>query len=110
MSDIIVNSPVVAPVIITEKSGTNVVVSNSTTAPSTISVKGIFSGTGDSHFVFTQSIPESIWEITHNLGKKPAVTVVDSGDSVVVGEVEYINLNSVRLTFAGAFSGKAYFN
>lgn len=75
-----------------------------------LSIKGVTGGGGDAHFVFTQSIPESIWEITHNLGKKPAVTVVDSGDSVVVGEVEYINLNSVRLTFAGAFSGKAYFN
>lgn len=78
--------------------------------PSTnISMAGVLGGK-DAHFVFTQSIPESIWEITHNLGKKPSVTVVDSGDSVVVGEVEYINLNSVRLTFAGAFSGKAYFN
>ena len=76
---------------------------------STISVAGLVAGS-DKHFIFTQSIPESIWEITHNLGKKPSVTVVDSGDSVVVGEVEYINLNSVRLTFAGAFSGKAYFN
>lgn len=78
--------------------------------PSTnISMAGVLGGK-DAHFVFNQSIPESIWEITHNLGKKPSVTVVDSGDSVVVGEVEYINLNSVRLTFAGAFSGKAYFN
>jgi hypothetical protein len=75
-----------------------------------VSVAGLVGGKGDSHFVFTQSVPESIWEITHNLAKKPSVTVVDSGDSVVVGEVEYINLNSVRLTFAGAFSGKAYFN
>ena len=75
-----------------------------------VSVAGLVAGKGDSHFVYTQSTPEAIWEITHNLGKKPAVTVVDSGDSVVVGEIEYLNLNSVRLTFAGAFSGKAYFN
>ena len=75
-----------------------------------VSVVGLAGGAGDAHFVYTQSTPEAIWEITHNLGKKPSVTVVDSGDSVVVGEVEYINLNSVRLTFAGAFSGKAYFN
>jgi hypothetical protein len=74
-----------------------------------ISIAGI-QGRGDSHFTFNQDTPESIWEVEHNLGKKPSVTVVDSGESVVVGEIEYINLNSVRLTFAGAFSGKAYFN
>jgi len=75
-----------------------------------ISIAGIQVGKGDSHFTFSQDTPESIWEVQHNLGKKPSVTVVDSGESVVVGEIEYINLNSVRLTFAGAFSGKAYFN
>jgi len=36
--------------------------------------------------------------------------VVDAMDNIVFGEVEYIDNNNVRLTFAGAFSGKAYFN
>jgi len=48
--------------------------------------------------------------VTHNLGKRASVTVVDSTDNIVFGEVEYLTNNSVRLKFAGAFSGKAYFN
>jgi hypothetical protein len=48
--------------------------------------------------------------VNHGLNKKPAVSVVDSAENVVFGEVEYIDDNNVRITFSGAFSGKAYFN
>lgn len=75
-----------------------------------VSIKGLVGGAADAHYTHIQSTPEAIWEVTHNLNKKPTVTVVDSADTMVMGEVEYINNNSVRLTFAGAFSGKAYFN
>lgn len=64
----------------------------------------------DKFFLYEQVNPEATWVITHNLNKRPAVVVVDSAENVVVGEVEYINDNQVTLTFAGAFSGKAYFN
>lgn len=64
----------------------------------------------DKNFVYVQATSSNIWEITHNLNKYPAVTVVDSGGSVVVGEIVYIDENNVRITFTSAFSGKAYFN
>lgn len=65
---------------------------------------------GDKTFVYNQATSVDVWEITHNLDKYPAVTVVDSGGSVVIGEVVYIDKNNVRITFTSAFSGKAYFN
>lgn len=61
-------------------------------------------------FVHTQSSPASIWTITHNLGRFPAITVVDSANSVVDGDILYITENQLTLTFVGAFSGKAYLN
>ena len=64
----------------------------------------------DKNFVYVQATSSNIWEITHNLNKYPAVTVVDSGGSVVIGEIVYIDKNNVRITFTSAFSGKAYFN
>ena len=64
----------------------------------------------DKNFVYVQATSSNIWEITHDLNKYPAVTVVDSGGSVVIGEIVYIDKNNVRITFASAFSGKAYFN
>ena len=64
----------------------------------------------DKNFVYVQATSSDIWEITHNLNKYPAVTVVDSGGSVVIGEIVYIDKNNVRITFTSAFSGKAYLN
>lgn len=56
----------------------------------------------------TQTSPSATWTITHSLGGKPSVTVVDSADSVVVGEVTYVDNETVRIEFSGAFSGYAY--
>lgn len=60
------------------------------------------------HYTHYQAIPLDTWTINHNMNFNPSVTVVDSVDRVVVGEVEYINLNQVVVTFQGAFSGHAY--
>jgi len=64
----------------------------------------------DANFVFTQSIPSAIWNITHNLGKFPSVSVVDTADQLMYGNTEYFNQNSLTITFSAPFSGKAYLN
>ena len=65
---------------------------------------------GDKTHVHTQAEPAAEWTVHHNLSKKPSITVVDSADTVVIGEVEYIDTNTVRLKFIGAFAGRAYCN
>lgn len=62
------------------------------------------------NFIYTQSIPLATWNITHNLNKYCSVVVVDSADNVVIGDIQYIDENHVKVTFNGAFSGKAYLN
>ena len=64
----------------------------------------------DKTFVYNQVTSSDVWEITHDLDKYPAVTVVDSGGTVVIGEIVYIDKNNIRITFTSAFSGKAYLN
>jgi len=61
-------------------------------------------------YVFTQSSPSASWSITHNMNKYPSVTVIDSGNNEVIGDVVYSGLNSITINFSGAFSGKAYMN
>jgi hypothetical protein len=61
-------------------------------------------------FVFTQNATATTWNIQHNLGKFPSITVIDSGNTVVTGEYTYIDNNNVQLNFSAAFSGKAYLN
>ena len=64
----------------------------------------------DKNYVHTQAVASMVWEVKHGLEKYPSVTVVDSADNVVVGDIVYIDVNNVRITFAASFSGKAYFN
>jgi hypothetical protein len=59
-------------------------------------------------FIYTQNTPSATWTISHNLTFHPNVTVVDSGGSVVEGEISYPNPATVLLTFRSAFSGSAY--
>ena len=64
----------------------------------------------DKTFIYNQATSSDVWEIEHNLDKYPSVTVVDSGGTVVIGEIVYIDKNNIRITFTSAFSGKAYLN
>lgn len=65
---------------------------------------------GDKHYIHKQETSSDTWEVTHDLGKEPAVTVVDSAGTEVIGEVEYVSLNKCILRFQAPFSGKAIFN
>ena len=56
----------------------------------------------------TQGAASASWAITHNLGFKPNVTVVDSAGNIVEGEIAYTNSNSLTVSFQSAFSGYAY--
>lgn len=63
-----------------------------------------------STYVFTQIAASAVWLISHGLGTQPSVTVVDSGESVVFGDIQYIDSNNLIITFSAAFGGKAYLN
>jgi len=65
---------------------------------------------GDLHFTYTQVSASGSWAITHDLGKNPSVSVVDSGGNTVIGDVVYINKNQLTINFTAQFSGKAYLN
>ncbi len=64
----------------------------------------------DKHFEFTQGVPATTWDITHNLDKFPSITVVDTADTTVIGSYEYITKDRVILNFSHAFAGKAFLN
>jgi hypothetical protein len=61
-------------------------------------------------YVFTQGSPSASWVITHSMNKYPSVTVIDSSNSTVEGEIIYNSLSSLTINFSGGFSGKAYLN
>src|SRR5699024_1068413 len=65
---------------------------------------------GDLHYRHPQDTPLAVWFVAHNLGKRPAVTVVNSAGEVILSDVEDIDDNSLRIHFAAPFSGTAYCN
>lgn len=71
---------------------------------------GLVAAAAFATYTHDQASAASVWTITHNLGAKPSVTVVDTADQVCIGTVEYLSLNTVRVTFSAPFSGKAYLN
>ena len=61
-------------------------------------------------FIFTQGVASAVWNVSHNLGKFPSISVVDTANTVVTGQYEYTDNNNVILTFSAGFAGKAYLN
>jgi hypothetical protein len=58
--------------------------------------------------VFSQDVPATTWEVVHNLGGRPNVTVVDSAGTVWETGVEYVDDDHLRVTVSAPFSGKVY--
>ena len=63
-----------------------------------------------STFTHNQLSPEKEWNEVHNLNKFPSVNIVDSGGSVVLGDIQYVDKNQIKISFTTNFSGKAYLN
>jgi len=62
------------------------------------------------HFIHTQSVASTTWTVTHNMGKRPSVSIVDSSGDEVIGQVNHVSINQLTITFSAAFSGVAYLN
>jgi hypothetical protein len=67
-------------------------------------------GAGDKNYVHNQPVPSAVWNVSHGLSKFSSVVIVDSGGTIVEGDVNYIDNNNITISFAGAFSGKAFIN
>lgn len=70
----------------------------------------LVSDAADRHLVYEWATPETTVTVSHNLGKRPAVTVVDTAGSEIVCDVRHDDDNTVTLTFSAPLRGTAYFN
>ena len=61
-------------------------------------------------YIHIQGEPADTWIIEHNLNLYPSVTVVNSADEVVFGNVFYLSSNKVKIEFKSPFKGKALLN
>lgn len=70
----------------------------------------VLAPSADKHFAYEQAQPSDTWEIQHNLRKYPSVSITDTANTEVVGEVQYLDENSLRVTFSAPVAGYAYLN
>lgn len=82
----------------------------------TLDSSGVDDGTGDviistglnvKQYVHTQTIPNSIWNIEHNLEGYPEVIVLDDLNERVFCDLFYTSSNIVIVSFSSPFSGIA---
>lgn len=67
-------------------------------------------GIQDKNFVFEQITASNVWTIGHPLQKKPAVTVIDSAGTEMLGDVKMLDENTIQIRFKFPFSGTAILN
>jgi hypothetical protein len=87
--------------------GNNVTLQNNTSNPG----KYTINAQGDKTYVFTQNDSTVLtWNIPHNLNKYPSVSVVDSALTTLYGEITYVDVNNLTITFSAGFTGNAFCN
>jgi len=88
------------------------ITANTTTRTITLTYRDGFniSDSFEFSYIHNQTVASTTWNVTHNLNKFPSVSIVDSANTEVIGEVEHINSNNLVIKFSAAFSGKAYIN
>ena len=64
----------------------------------------------DKHYTHDQGMPSQVWTINHGLNKYPTAAAVDTAQTVVMGQIDYVDLNNITITFNASFSGEAYLN
>ena len=59
-------------------------------------------------YTHNQSSASTVWNVVHNLGYNPSVTVQLSNGTMVFAQTNYIDVNNLTLTFSYSTSGFAY--
>lgn len=106
-NQVLVTEPPAANVNIYQDTPSQVLISEDT--PNLVVVRSGSGGSSNTRrHTHSQSTASAQWTITHTLGGKPSVTIVDSAGTVVIGEVQYNSNTQISVYFSSSFSGYAY--
>lgn len=64
------------------------------------------SGVGAYHHV--QATASTVWQVSHNLGFNPSVTIHDEDENVIIGAIDYVDPNTLNLLFNVAIAGNVH--
>lgn len=66
-----------------------------------------FLSAGQISYQHTQSVAATTWTINHNLGFRPAVTILSVGGKEMIAELLHTSVNQVQVFFDTAVAGIA---
>lgn len=74
-------------------------------------VDDLIANNADYHYEHDQTTPSATWVIDYPPTKsRPTVTIFDSAETEVLGEIQYTGANQVTIYFNAPFSGRAILN
>lgn len=85
--------------------------------PATQAVSLVYAGpqgppgaSGSAYYKHKQDVPDYVWTAHHNLGVRLNVSVFDSANDEIEGDVVHVDDNTTTITFAYAITGYAIFS
>jgi hypothetical protein len=74
-----------------------------------LTVEGLVGPVGPpgGNYRHVQVSPATDWDVVHNLGFRPSVSVEDSAGTVVEGDVIHVDANHLTISFSVALGGYA---
>ena len=81
--------------------------SNLVTAINELAAREIGNGGSGIAFTHSQVSAATLWTINHNLGMRPAVTILDTGGNEVEADVMHTSFNQLVIRFAIPVAGIA---
>jgi hypothetical protein len=64
-------------------------------------------GNGEVQYTHTQAVASATWTVNHNLGYRPAVSVLSVGGALMLAEVIHISANQAQVFFDSPTAGQA---
>lgn len=71
-------------------------------------IEDYFASLSGGDYTHNQMVPSKIWTIQHDLAFYPNVMAFDSAGTQIIGDVEHISKNELKITFSHSNGGKAY--
>jgi len=92
----------------TQQSGQNIIEINSGGCITRINLNPSIVVNQNNSFVYTQSTPATVWDIIHSMNMIPNVTSEDTQGNDIVGILDVVDNNRIKLYFNTPVAGKAY--
>jgi hypothetical protein len=62
---------------------------------------------GGSQYVHDQTSAASVWNVNHNLGYFPHISIIMDDGTIVVADIDHLSATLANITFPSPYTGKA---